>query len=142
MADVRVKIEGMEEIQKNLRELSAKTEPKVLKQAIRAASRPVITEARARVKYGFIRKLLKVISVEAKPDGTVTAHVGVPNKGRGYLGLWIEQGTGPRVQKTTGRRTGSMPAQPFLGPSLPAKRSDVVDKFRIELLKRIKKYLA
>ena len=79
--------------------------------------------------------------MEAKPDGTVTAHVGVPNKGRGYLAPWIEQGTGPRVQKTTGRRTGSMPAEPFLGPALPAKKSDVVGTFRSELLKRIKKYL-
>ena len=80
----------------------------MLKQAIRAASRPVVAEARARVKYGLrIRKLLKVISVEAKPDGTVTAHVGVPNKGRGYLALWIEQGTG-RVSR---RRRAGAPAR-------------------------------
>ena len=60
MADlVSVKIEGIDEIQRNLKALSAKTEPKVLKQAIRAASRPVIMEARRRVKYGFIRKLLE-----------------------------------------------------------------------------------
>ena len=143
--DIDFKIDGLEEIQRRLSELDAKTEPKVLKQTVRASARPVILDARRRVAYApEVAKKLKVVSVEANQDGTVTAHVGLPskNKGGSYVGLWIEKGTAPRIQKTTGRRTGAMPARPFLGPALRSQKDRVIDRFGTEIRKRISKYLS
>ena len=142
MADlVSVKVEGIDEIQRSLRQLDAKVEVKVIKQTVRAAARPIITEARRRTTSKRVAKALKVISVKAKPDGTVTAHVGLPSKGPGFIGLFLELGTGPRVQKSTGRRTGSVRARPFLGPALVSQRDAVVERFGVEIRKRIAKYM-
>lgn len=36
--------------------------------------------------------------------------------GKGFAAMWFEFGTGERFQKTTGRRTGRITAQPFFFP--------------------------
>lgn len=52
---------------------------------------------------------------------------------------WIEFGTGERVQKTTGRRVGRMPAQPHIFPTFRAKRKAIRRKMANTVNKAIRK---
>ena len=144
---VEFRVEGYQEIQRKLADLGSKLGAKVLKQSARAAARPIVLDARSRVKpYSpETARALKVIKVRANPSrGLVTAVVGVPlviKKGdRTFLSLWLEKGTGLRVQKRTGRRTGHQTARAFLGPALRAKSAEAVERFRTIVWERIEKY--
>lgn len=139
---MRVKLEGWEQVSAALRELPRRVDEKVVKQTLRASARPVVMDARARTTSERVRKDLKVLNVETEVGGRTTARVGLPG-GRGpksFMGLFIEMGTGPRVQKTTGRRTGSLPARPFLRPAMDSQAEAVFGIFGEEIWKRIERY--
>jgi HK97 gp10 family phage protein len=57
----------------------------------------------------------KSIKYKMFNDG-MSATIG-PRKPKGYKAHWIEFGTVGRVQKSTGRYVGRMPATPFMRPS-------------------------
>lgn len=52
---------------------------------------------------------------------------------------WIEFGTGERVQKTTGRHVGRMPAQPHIFPTFRAKRKAIRRKMANAVNKAVRK---
>jgi HK97 gp10 family phage protein len=56
-----------------------------------------------------------------------------------YKWRWIEFGTGERVQKTTGRRVGRMPAQPHIFPTFRAKRKAIRRKMANAVNKAVRK---
>ncbi len=137
---VSVKFDDPKQVLRKLRELGAAVDKKVVKSAIRAAALPIVRDARRRVDSAVVRKGIKVVRVDADPDGTVTAVVGLKGgKVPWFYGLFLELGTGPRIQKTTGRRTGSMPAKPFLRPAFDSQQGAVVERFGVILLERINK---
>lgn len=56
-----------------------------------------------------------------------------------YLWRWLEFGTGPRVQSSTGRRTGKMPAQPHIFPTFRAMRKRIRRKVAGAINKAVRK---
>lgn len=46
-------------------------------------------------------------------------------RGRGFAAMWFEHGTAERFQKSTGRRTGRVTAQPFFFPVYRANKKRI-----------------
>lgn len=70
--------------------------------------------------------IARSIEVEQGPNG---ARVVVHDP----LARLFEYGTGPRMQVTTGRRTGSMPAEPFLRPAMDEEEQRAVEEIAATL---------
>ena len=71
---------------------------------------------------------------------------GGASRNAAYYGVMVEKGTKPRANKTwrkktlaTPKSTGTMPAQPFLGPAWDAKRDAAGRKIKNELSDMIRK---
>lgn len=58
-----------------------------------------------------------------------------------HIWRWIEFGTGDRVQKTTGRRVGRMPAQRHIFPTFRAKRKAIRRKMANAVNKAVRKVM-
>lgn len=76
--------------------------------------------------------------------GRESASIGVTiyaraRSGSGMSAAWFEFGTAPRVQETTGRRTGRIMAQPFFFPPWRANRTRVKGNIRAALRRAVKK---
>lgn len=54
---------------------------------------------------------------------------------------WIEFGTGERVQKTTGRRVGRMPAQPHIFPTYREKQKSIRRKMANAVNRAVRKVM-
>jgi len=72
----------------------------------------------------------------AKVQVTVYAR-GKP--GSGFGAAWFEFGTEMRVQKTTGKETGILPAQPFFWPNYRDRRKFIKRNLRAAITRGIKK---
>lgn len=95
----------------------------VLAEAATAASEPIINAAKGNAPNAVISEGIRLVALEITQRGKVTAKIGLPGgKKPWFKGLFIELGTGPRIQKKTGRRTGSMPAAPFLRPAFDSEK--------------------
>lgn len=130
MADtMTVKIEGLDVLDRRLKELGNKGAGKVLKKALRAAAKPVKKEAQARVAVdeGELKKAI-FTSVTVTNKWGATARVGY--KKHAFWGLFIEKGT------------SKMPARPFLRPALDTKGKEAVDIFADKLRVEIDKVTA
>lgn len=67
-----------------------------------------------------------------KKKGDIAVYMG-PSAPEGAAGVLLEFGTGERRQRSTGRRTGSMGARPFMRPAWDATKGQVLDVFRTEI---------
>lgn len=54
-----------------------------------------------------------------------------------YYAKWIEFGTGPRVQKTTGRNTGRVTPDPFMRPAFDKEAQPTIDRVKPMLWREI-----
>lgn len=128
-------IEGLPEVLAQLDELDRKVATKVLRTATTKTARVLVKDVKRRVKSKRIKKALKskVRSGNRFATGDVGAKKG--DKGAQLFHLW-EFGTVGRVQRTTGRRTGYMPARPALRPAVrliaPIYRQNLVQEFRAQ----------
>jgi HK97 gp10 family phage protein len=94
---VRVKVEGAKELERQLRELPGKVEQKILRQAVTAAAKPILDDARAQapVKSGALRASLKVRAGKRR-KGSVNRQVVTKDgffKGEQFYGAFQELGT-------------------------------------------------
>lgn len=136
-----VRLQGADEIERRLRQLGEDVSVSEMRGALEQSAGPVVSDAKRRTTSRAVRAEVDVLgSGVSATSAEVTVAVGLPKKGRSFMGLWIERGTGPRVQKKTGRRTGSMPARPFLLPALTSQKDAVVARFGAEMWKRIAKH--
>lgn len=94
-----------------------------LAEAATVASEPIVNTAKGRAPNAVIAEGIRLVGIETTQRGKVTAKIGLPGGRKPWFyGLFIELGTGPRIQKKTGRRTGSMPAAPFLRPAFDSEK--------------------
>jgi HK97 gp10 family phage protein len=152
---VKMRITGLEELIRRLESLDPKMRRKTLKAAVNAGSRILLAEMKAGVPSslndtGLLRKSLGRRIKVYRQSGIVVAIVG-PRRGfKQEIGMsssgkykgkpiyrnptryahLVEFGTGPRVQKSTGRSTGRMGARPFMRPALESSRGPVFDAMR------------
>lgn len=128
-AVVTVKITGAKELQDALKGLKNAPRKRVLERGLRAGAERILQSARQRTDSADIRKGLQVVNVTAKREGEMTLEAGLPSGNRDWAkGLWVELGTGPRVQ-ANGRFTGSMPANPFLRPAFDEQQEEAQQAF-------------
>lgn len=121
--DFDFRVEGAAEMQRALSQLSAVGQATVLAEGVKKASEPMVRAAKGRAPSPVIADGVRFIDVVHGKNGSVTAKVGLPGGRKPWFyGLFIERGTGPRIQKTTGRRTGSMPAKPWMRPAFASAR--------------------
>jgi len=122
-----VKVTGAAHVLAQLKALAAVGNPVVLERAIREGAQPIIDAAKQNAPTPEVAADVDVVNLRAS-GGTVTADVGLPGGPRpSFVGLFFERGTGPRVQETTGRRTGAMAARPWLRPAFDANSARAVD---------------
>lgn len=152
---MQIKIEGLAELAKRLRELPSELSGKnggPLRKAIGRASVVIRDEARrlAPVDTGNLRDNIIAVRKRKSPQGNEGYFIEVRRKrrkyantranrrkqragmtyesmGEAYYGMFIELGT------------AKMPAQPFLRPAFESKKVEAVEVFRAEFAKAIAK---
>lgn len=147
MSERFIHIRGYEELDRRLKELPAKVEAKLLRNALRAAARVIEAEVDRRVprKTGAMAETVRV-STSIKPSkGLVTAKVVVGNKKGVFYPLFVERGTkahtiAVKVAKrlaigggsvgvvfaTSVQHPGAKP-EPFMAPALAASADAAVE---------------
>lgn len=136
--NVKVRIKGLKQAMRRVRQLSEAGQRAALEPAMTKAAQPLIRSAQGRAPSRVIAEGIQVVNVVIKSKSGIRLEVGLPGGRKPWFhGLFVELGTGPRVQKTTGRRTGSMPADPFLRPAFDAEKNNVRNIFAAELRRRL-----
>lgn len=149
-----IRIEGMKELEKTLREMATSTARRTVKRAMETALEPVASAAKAMAPksdgsgkhmadgIAVGSKLTKRQAKEAKSGAVAQRHIVQmyvgPRASHSHL---IEFGTGPRHQKN-GRFVGSMPPSPFMRPAWDANREAVLASLTEAVRAEIAKTLA
>lgn len=142
MANAQIKIEGLEQLVKNLRQLPKELQGKPLQQAVGRASRVVRDEAKKRAPQGSYanrsenapepgRLHENIVSAKRKSQGGADMEYLVMVRTRGkkdsrknaWYWHFLEFGT------------SKQPAQPFLRPAFEAKKSEALQ----EMVKYLRK---
>ncbi len=137
-------VTGFKELESLLKELPDELAAKVLTKAFQQgamvvrdaakANAPVMKQAIVQkgklIQPGALKRSIRII----KPSRIVKAKTMIINivraGGRAAPHAWlVENGSGPRVQKN-GRKTGSMPANPFMRRTIDATASAAVENIK------------
>lgn len=125
MADgMNIRIEGLDVLERRLKELDRRTTGNVLRKALREGANVLKKEAKARVpvRTGKLKKSITV-NVTLKARGDCYAKLGF-KKGAAY-GVPVELGTSHSA------------AKPFLRPAIDVKGNDAVRYFGVRLKQEI-----
>ena len=128
MTQQGVPIEGLPRMRKQFKELSDKMQRRVLRGALRAAARPVLKDAKARVpvRTGALKKAIGVAVTVKTVESTAT--IGVRRK---------RPGQPARRAHLVEFGTKHTSARPFLRPALDSKKEAVVRTLAEALKKQI-----
>ena len=143
---VKMKIEGAGDIERALGQLARGTAKGVGRRAMKKALKPVadMADATSPFTVKVTSKLTPRQARGARRDrgrSKVVMYVGpVQPDGNGAPHAHLyEFGTGPRVQASTGRFVGAMPARPFMRPAWDANRAQVLATLKREIWTEIEK---
>lgn len=147
-----MKVQGLKELQKQLRQLAAETQPKLLKAAVRAAFKPVLASAKAKVPVdtGELQAGIALATAEDKKGGIVAAGLLISSNttalkqarvAAAAFGEAQYRGAPGRRWHLTELGTKHSKAQPFLRPALDENASAVVEGLKRALAQRIKRAL-
>lgn len=117
--EVKVSLEGVYVVLKKLEDIDKKVRRKVLRAAVTKTARLIARDTKAAIPRRT-GKTRKVVAVQTQfRDGQAIGKIGA-KKGSHMTRVFhlVEFGTGLRVQRKSGRRTGRMPAHPSLRPAL------------------------
>lgn len=150
----RFEIEGAKELEKALMELPKAMSKAVLRNAAKRALKPVAARASELAPVGPVDsknpkkshghyKTSFIVNTQIKRGqrsglkdrGAIEVYVGSTDP-KAHL---VEWGTQQRVQKTTGRKTGSSPPRPALRPAWDEKKQEVFEIFQREIWKELAK---
>jgi len=124
-----VQVEGLKELEAKLIKLGGVAGGKVLRQALMAAANPMVKSAKAKVPVdrGKLKSNIRKRSKLGKGKSNTVAEVMMGVTKKAWYGHLVEFGT------------INTPAQPFLRPAFDENKTKVVQLFRAQLEKRIKK---
>lgn len=145
-----MKLHGLKELQQQLQKLAAETRPKVLKAAVRAAFKPVLAAAKAKVPVdtGELQAGIALATAHDKSTGTVAAGLLISNRttalkqarvAASAFGEAQNRGAPDRRWHLTELGTKRARAKPFLRPALDENAAAVVEGLKRELAKRLKR---
>ena len=125
---MHIKVEGLDILEKRLKELGARMSQNLLRKALRAAMKPVVADAkqRAPVRTGRLRKSIKAIA-----GG---------KKGEAYIKMGFAKGAAYGIPLELG--TSFFAARPMLRPSFDTKSNEAVAIFKGQLAEEIEKAAA
>ncbi|TNJ39251.1 hypothetical protein [Phaeobacter sp. B1627] len=143
---VKMRIEGAGDIERALAELARGTAKGVMRRAMKKSLKPVADLAGGVSPFtiAVTSKLTARQRKEARGDrgrSKVVLYVGPvqPDGADAPHAHLYEFGTGVRVQASTGRSTGAMPARPFLRPAWDAGQAVMLATLRREVWAEIEK---
>ncbi|MCG7630544.1 hypothetical protein MHM88_22310 [Epibacterium sp. MM17-32] len=143
---VKMKIEGAGDIERALAELPRGTAKGVMRRSMKKSLKPVVQAAQGVSPFtiAVTSKLTARQRREARGDrgrSKVVLYVGPvqPDGEDAPHAHLYEFGTGPRVQASTGRATGAMPARPFLRPAWDMAQPIMLATLRREVWAEIEK---
>ena len=152
MSMVTIKVEGLKELQKALKELPLEIQKRPLRSAVSAGAKVIADEAINKAPVGetgnLIKSLYRYRSRRQSPTGKETFLVGV-RKGKGIYGntrLNRRLGRVGKKYQTQGEAyywrfvefgTSKMPAQPFLRPAFESAKERAVQVMKERLGKAI-----
>lgn len=149
MADAFV--EGGPRLLAQLNAIGGPVARKIALNAVKRGAQIELAKAKQLAPVGETGKLASTLKVRAMPRkrGKVgrmvqtgkRSQLGIPEDAKGYYPYAVEFGTGERVQKTTGRRTGQMEATHFLRDAIDMTENQVLQVFASELEKGIREAL-
>lgn len=117
------KVLGMKELQQALTQIPTRMQQNVLRSGNRALANEFVKSIRNNSNLpGTVRKAIRAVQ-HGSMKQTKGFRVGL-RQPFSPLAHLLEFGTTERTQKTTGRYTGRMPAQPFMRPALDEFTSD------------------
>lgn len=124
------RVVGLRAMLRKLDELDKKTRRKVLRDGVGKTARSMAKDVKQRVPTRT-KRLKKAIAAKTQfRDGLAIGEVGAKKgKSAPHLHL-VEFGTVGRVQTSTGRRTGYMPAHPILRPALRKAARELPENLR------------
>lgn len=140
-----IRIEGLDEVKRALRELPKKLERNVVRGGLRAAAKIVADEAKRRVpvRRGFLQKSIRISS--RVKNGLVTVSVKAGGKGARHAHL-VELGTKPHLIGRRGfksapiRHPGAKP-KPYMKPAFESKVQAAIATFVDYVQRRLPKEL-
>ena len=147
----RVRVDGIEDLNKKLKKLSRPLQKKSLQQAVLRGARVIRDEARSKAPRGESGNLKTQIKARLKKSTkfAVAAAVSWTKSGGpspGFYGLFIEKGTKRRQRKRWRKiplrkpaNTGTMVSQPFLEPAYDAKKLKAAEILKAELWKLVQR---
>ena len=168
---VRVKIEGLKQLEKNLEQFSRATSRAVVKRALRKAAKPIQETAKsyAPYQYGTLEKSIKITPTAPKGHEVgKAAFAKAMSEGRSRseavtalrdarrenplvemfviakdpVAHMIEFGTDERFNKNTGGSYGSVAPDPFMRPAFDLKASVSLSIIKKHLSEEIEKTAA
>lgn len=124
------RVQGVDAMLRKLDELDKKVKRKVLRDGVGKTARSMAKNVKQRVPTRT-KALKKAIAAKTQfRDGMAVGEVGAKRgKSAPHLHL-VEFGTVGRIQTTTGRRTGYMPAHPILRPALKTAAKELPKNLR------------
>jgi HK97 gp10 family phage protein len=145
MFDIDMKLDGAKELEAALRALPGTLAKGVLQRALVKAARPMVDDAKSRVRRRTGRLASKInVSTQlsrrqkrgrAREKGLAEAFVGASPARHAHL---VELGSGPRHHKS-GKYVGQMPASPFLRPAFEANAQGLIDALGEEIWRELEK---
>lgn len=126
------RVEGLEELERTLRELPDKVEKKVVSQALRKGLKPIQKEAKnlAPVLSGQLKKAIKIRAGKRK-KGQVSVNVIIGDKDfQNFYPKFIEYGT------------SKLPANPFMRTAYANKKAEAIGIIEIEIAAGIEREAA
>ena len=145
-----VRVEGLQELETAMKELTAATRRNVGRRTLAKAARPFLDRARQLAPDGdpSAPGLKESLVVAARMDpryrdepagpGEVVRWIGPAGAPHAHL---VEFGTGPRRHRS-GKYVGVMPPKPFLRPAWDATKGLVLDRIATILADEIEKSVA
>lgn len=146
---VKVRVEGLREMERALMEMKTSTAGGVVRRAMKKAFAPFADAAKAAAPIGPTGNLKDGITVSSKLNRNQSREAGF-RRGKGteimYAGAdaphahLVEFGTGPRFHKS-GKYVGEMPPNPFMRGAWDGTKGavldDLTDLMRIEIDKAV-----
>lgn len=136
MDGVQIRGFGFENLQQQLDRLPDKVHRRITGKALNKAATHIVKDARRRVPVdtGTLKKSIGK-KLKKYPSGIAVVIVGPRikiGKWAGQHGWLVEHGSGPR-ETSSGKSTGTMPAQPFMRPAFDSQLAKVLATIKKEV---------
>ena len=120
--NITVTVEGVEQTLASFNRYDMETR-NAIKEIVTRNAKAVRKTAKQRAPVGPTGNFKRSISVKAVRDMDGLSKTVVPRQGKAPHRHFVHDGTGNRVQRSTGRRVGRMPANPIMASAAATHQS-------------------